>query len=230
MKSKDNIFELETRKKIHDFVLKYPGLHFRELSRKLKIPRGTLDYHLNYLQRKGYLTAKNEGKYTLYYGLNNIGHNQKKMLHIFRQENTRHIILYLFWCGCASQAELSKSLEKYPTTIAFHLKKLIENDVIEPAPVDNGKVHVNMGGFKIIERNTKSNEIIYRLKDPYFLYDSFLRYKKLSLDDKYIKCLSPDFSLYHTIFGKPTQLKNFKDYIGLIEKKVYKVFPHPYHV
>ena len=149
MIQKDQILELEIRRQIYNFILKYPGLHLRELSRKLNIPKTTLCYHIKYLEKRGLLTAKSEGKYTLYYVSNNIGNNQKKMLHLLRQETTRNIVLYFLVRSCASRIELSRSLGKHPTTLDMPLKKLLEMDIIESAPVLDGKVQVLLDHINI---------------------------------------------------------------------------------
>ena len=48
---KEEILKLESRKLIYNYILEHPGLHFRELSRELKIPKSTLEYHLSYLKK-----------------------------------------------------------------------------------------------------------------------------------------------------------------------------------
>ncbi len=86
--------ELKIRRRIYNFILKYPGLHFRELMRKLNLPNGTLGYHLKYLEKRGLITARPGEGYVRYYIINNIGTDQKKMFHILRQETPRNIILF----------------------------------------------------------------------------------------------------------------------------------------
>ena len=51
MISKKNILKLEIRRKIYDFVDKNPGLHVREISRRMDIPINTLIYHIKYLKK-----------------------------------------------------------------------------------------------------------------------------------------------------------------------------------
>ena len=58
-----NILELETRRKIYDFIQKFPGLHVREISRRLEIPFSTLQYHLRFLEKRELVKAKDDGKY-----------------------------------------------------------------------------------------------------------------------------------------------------------------------
>ena len=231
MEKRDTL-ELETRKKIHHYILKYPGLHFRELMRKLNLPNGTLGYHLQYLEKRGLITTKSEDGYVRYYIINNIGNDQKKMIHILRQEVPRNIILYLLWQSCASQIELSKSLEKHPTTIEIHLKKLLNRNIVERAPVDTEGVHVEfLGPVKIVDRAPVGKEIIYRLKNPYSTYHSVILYKKRSLNDNFCDILSVGykFSSWCLSGVRKTKIKSYKDILESFEEGIYEVFPHPYH-
>ena len=50
--------ELENRRRIHQEVTLNPGLHYRELQRRLDMVPGLLDYHLAYLQEKGLMIQK----------------------------------------------------------------------------------------------------------------------------------------------------------------------------
>lgn len=227
---KDEIFDLEIRKRIYNFILKYPGLHLRELIRKLNIPNGTLRYHLNYLKNRDLIKNISEDGYVRYYIVNKIGTYQQKILHILRQEVPRNIVLYFLLVCCASQIELSKSLEKHPTTIEFHLKKLINMGIVEQARVDDRGVIVDFGGIEIIDRNIVRNEIIYRLKDPYSAYDSIILYKKKSLNDNYCNLPTEAYKFWASVnMPKTNKGISLKKYFESYEKIFLDIFPHPYH-
>lgn len=49
---KEDSLALETRRKIYNLILNYPGLHEREIARKLNLSLSTLDYHLHYLEKR----------------------------------------------------------------------------------------------------------------------------------------------------------------------------------
>jgi len=225
---KEDISNLETRRRIYNFILEYPGLHFRNLSKKLNIPRSTLEYHLRYLKSRRLLTTEPIDNYTYYYVNNNIGTDQKKMLHFHRREVPRNIIIFLLFHFCASQIELSKCLEKHPTTIEFHLKKLLDAGIIEQAPTKNGKVYTRRKFIKIIIRASVKNEIIYRLKDPRAIFDSLVIYKKNSIGVNFIDYLIEVIKFKDSINFRPPVLSEkefYKSFIGVL----FNVFPHPYH-
>ncbi len=103
-------------------------------------------------------------------------------------------------------------------------------DIIEPAPVIDGEVHVKHGTVKIVERTPVGTEIIYRLKDVHSMEDSVILYKKRTLDDTFCDILS----VYHKHLCSSdlsgVKMRHIKDEITSIEEALYEVFPHPYHI
>jgi len=160
----------EARREIYNYILKYPGLHLSELSRKMNIPKSTINYHLNHLKKQEYIIKKPADKYTRYYIANNVGENEKQILHLLRQETPREIVIFLLLNHNSSQIRISKNLKKHPTTIAFHLNKLMNVDIVESIP--NG------------------NEINYSIKNEEYIFDLLGKYKDSFLDDTvdYILC------------------------------------------
>lgn len=223
------IMDLEKRKCIYQFILKHPGLHFRELVRKLRIPRSTLSYHIRSLEKRGLIITKHQGVYSRYYIANNLGSFEKKLLHIIRRDTPRNILLQILsYGGGASQIQLSRDLEKHPTTIEFHLKRFLDMNVIEPASIN--KEGFNIGSQSdpcFVEHPPVGKETIYRLKVPYILiYDLLLVYRKKKVieDDcfdalvTYMKFVSPG----------PTNVKRVKTEKGIMErfeKMLYDLFP-----
>jgi predicted transcriptional regulator len=64
---REEVLENENRRRIYRFVNRNPGLHLRELQRQLNIPLSSLDYHLDYLVRKGLLYREGDGFYTRFF-------------------------------------------------------------------------------------------------------------------------------------------------------------------
>lgn len=156
---KGGIFENDVRTSIYEFILKNPGLHMCAISRKMNIPKSTLNYHLKCLIHDGYVIQKQNGKYSRYYVKNMVGENEKKLINLIRQEIPYRIILLLFLDPEASQTKLGEYLNRHPTTVSYHIDKLIELDMIEESACGN---HVK-----------------YKLKNPSKISDLVLKYCKL---------------------------------------------------
>ena len=237
MPPKDQILELETRRQIYELILKNPGLHFSEISRKLNIPKTTLTFHLDNLEKHGLIASIYEDKNSRFFVKQNFGNLEKKLIPILRKETPRNIILYIGWATCASQSELSRELEKSNKTIEKHLKKLLELGVIELVPIENGVMYT-VKNISIIDRKPVGREVIYRLaltSDPNISFGDlmdnlFTLYGKGLVNDSNTRLILDGLHQLIPKKGLPKKVKSGKVIIEDLEKAAYDIFPHPYHV
>ena len=209
MIDENDVLGIEIRRRIFNIILNYPGLHIREISRKLKVPKTTLFYHLKYLERENLLIAKSKDKYARYYATKSVGTKDKTILGLMRQDTPRRILLFLFLYPEHNRFDISQDLEKTPNTISFFLKKLIDMDVIE--------------------KRRLGRSFAYRIKNQKEMYNLIIRYED-SLSDSvlgsfldYVKYVFPD--------GVPPSYRHHrKKSIDEVIDALYEIFPHPYHV
>ena len=209
---KEGLVKLKTRKLIYNYILKYPGLHLRGLSRKLKIPKTTIRYHLNFLKKRDLIREENVDNRVRYYAINSIGAKDKQLFSLIRKEIPRKIILILCVCMKQSQKDIIYFDKRFPgrmnsinfvmgkhrTTISFHLHKLEE-----------------MG---IIESWQEGNQTMYKLKDIELIIDFLIKYEGKLFDSatgQFIKWME-------LITMKDESMDGFL-------KKLFEIFPHPYH-
>jgi DNA-binding transcriptional ArsR family regulator len=136
--------ELKARQKIYDYIDKNPGLHFREIARKVNMPYSTFRYHINYMIKHGILSHEFNNGYTRYFVVKNMGRNEKRIINILREPVPRNIILLLILWPYSSATEIMRfgikwhnhqtkigfHLDKHYTTLNFHLKKLVDEDIL----------------------------------------------------------------------------------------------------
>lgn len=113
------------RRKIYNAVTKQPGLHLRELERRLNIPLSTLNYHLDYLVRFNLLERRSDGHYTRFYS-KGIDESEKDLLKVLRQKTSRKILLKLMLEGKMSYQEMHSYFKMPSSTLSFYLSKLVE--------------------------------------------------------------------------------------------------------
>jgi len=221
---------------IFNFIMVYPGLHFRELSRKSDIPMSTLKYHLRNLEKQGLIHIDAGQKYSRIYAAKDIGNMKKKLINALRQETSRNIVLYIALALNASRAELSEELDLSPTAVSKHLKKLVKLGIIEPAPVENGTICTAHENKTIIERTPNGREIIYRLTRPKsinkhmgkLLNELFTSYETGLVDDT-VKFVLEYIDLTNPTRKLPKIKKKKQDLQEYYENKLWEIFPHPYH-
>lgn len=189
MEKKKNVLDYSIRKNIYNIVLKNPGLHLREIDRKTNISFGALRYHINYLQKKGLIKKLSDEGFTRYYITNKVGNGDKKFIRIFRHKTLCKIIcIFLFYewksiiykkdllilpiAGYWSDNNKTKVyILKHRTTLDYHLKKLVENNILVTVQY-NGKT-----GYKIVNYE-EIWDFLIRFKDAMSneFIDQFLYY------------------------------------------------------
>jgi len=227
--TEDTLLKLKTRRLLYTFILENPGLHLREISRKLNIPKTTLSYHLDYLEKQALLIIKKDDNYNRYFIKKDIGGREIKILNIIRVETTRNALLYIMITGTAPQIEIAKELDKDPTTVNFHLKRLLKYDIIEQAPAENGKIYTALRNAPIIERKKSKNEIFYRIKEPEIIEKLLIIYYKKGYYDDIISEAILSYGEDVIKNNSAKRIKTSKEAVEIIEKILYDIFPHPYY-
>jgi predicted transcriptional regulator len=125
-------FELDTRRKIYEQIKKSPGIHFRELERRLQMVVGNLQYHLQYLEKKNIISTSNDGDYVRYFVKDrSLSETERKIISLLRRSGCRHILPQLLNNPDLNNKELSQAVGLSPSTISWNLNKLVEAGIIE---------------------------------------------------------------------------------------------------
>lgn len=123
--------EVESRRRIYEALQDSPGSHFSELKRTLEMATGTLQYHLRVLEERGLIDTREDGRYTRYFPTFEVDRRDKELLGLLRQETPRRIVLDLLEHDGAQLTQVSDRLDLAPSTISFHMDKLVEAEVVE---------------------------------------------------------------------------------------------------
>lgn len=133
----EKALQLEVRRKIYDVVERSPGLHFREVQRRTNLAVGSLQYHLDYLQKHHILRTQTEGKFVRYYSVRGpqVGEGPQHTtgqttMAFLRHESTRKIILFLLQQKRANNERIAEEIQLSPSTTSWHLDKLVEANVL----------------------------------------------------------------------------------------------------
>jgi DNA-binding MarR family transcriptional regulator len=226
-----SILMLEKRRKIYNFILKNPGLHLMEISRRMNIPKSTLTYHIHYLKKQGLIYEKNGPYYLRYFISNNVGNDNKTLLKLLRQKIPSQILLMIFWHAGSTLSEISREIGKHPTTIAYHLKKLKEKGVIKKAVIGDNVVYCHWRNCNgVIHRKAVCNETIYILESPQKLYDVLIMFKESLFDDMILEpvlyCLENEIPFHK----RPIHINSVNKAFDNVFKLIYDIFPPPFMI
>ena len=115
--------------KIYEEIKASPGLHFRELQRRVGLATGSLQYHLDYLGKKHLVKMVKEKKFTRFYLIREVFEQEREMS-ILRQESMRKIVLLLLQKRKANNRGISKAIGLSPSTTSWHLQKMLEHGIL----------------------------------------------------------------------------------------------------
>ena len=124
------LLEVGIRQKLFTLISESPGIHFRDAQRRTESSTGNLTYHLDCLVKAGLLTTVRDGKYLRYYAFTEKSTEEKRILEMARRKTDRNILLLLLQNETNTNEELSKILNLSPSTISWHIKKLIETNIL----------------------------------------------------------------------------------------------------
>jgi DNA-binding transcriptional ArsR family regulator len=102
----------------------------REIGRDLAMPMGTLEYHLHYLTKAGLLITRSDARYTRYFPAGELSRHEKDVLAVLRQKVPRQLAAYLLLTPGASHGKLLENFTLSPSTLSFHLKKLVTTSIV----------------------------------------------------------------------------------------------------
>ena len=131
MTVEDPELELLNRRKIYQVIDKFPGIHFRELFRKLTMSMGSLEYHLRVLEQNDLVYLEKEGGFSRYFVKGKLGSEDKEIASMMQNDKLRTILFNLVLNPGLSHKELTERLGWPKSTISFYLKKLINKGVVE---------------------------------------------------------------------------------------------------
>lgn len=115
----------DVRGEIYDFIIKNPGIRYRELIRLAGISNGVLTYHLGMLEKFGEIRVErmSNKRVTRYFTVN-IPKEDSDIISCFRSKVIRSIVFFVINNELCTFNEIVDHIGKAPSTISWHVKKL----------------------------------------------------------------------------------------------------------
>mgnify|MGYP002398971774 CR=1 FL=1 len=158
-----DIQALEVRQQIYEFIQRNPGLHFREIHRRLAVAVGTLQYHLRHLEHEKLVIGRKDGEYTRYFVVGIVTERDRQLLQFLRQRPIRHALLLLLEKKRANHKQISLKIGLSPATTSWYLSKMIEAG--------------------LAAKSKSGREVFYSLVDPREISRVMLTYRASFLDE-----------------------------------------------
>lgn len=136
---KQDLLELDARRRVFETVRDYPGLHLRALARETDLGVKHVEYHLRRLEQSGLVSARDEDRYRCFYPREEgsvgrrevVGREQKRALSMLRRPVPLHIVVLLLDRTEMTHKQLLEHVDVAHGTLSYHLKKLEKDGIIE---------------------------------------------------------------------------------------------------
>ena len=106
-----------------------PGIRYRELLRMINSSNGVLSYHINRLEKMALVNVERRSRMTRLFP-RNISNDITGLMGLLRNQTSYEIIKLLHDRGPISQQEIIKYTRKAASTISWHMKKLMQDNIV----------------------------------------------------------------------------------------------------
>jgi len=141
--------------KVLQFIQDNPGCHMRHIKREVKMSMGTIQYHLNLLEKQGKVISEKQNFHKYYFPVGLFKIEEREILKILNQETAREIIMIILEKTDPTQAEIARHVGIAATSINWHLKRIEETGLIE---------YIQEGKFKKYKLKIASKQVISIMK------------------------------------------------------------------
>jgi DNA-binding transcriptional ArsR family regulator len=106
-----------------------PGIRYRELLRLINLSNGVLSYHINKLEKIDLVIVERKARRTRFFP-RNISNEIMGVMGFLRNQTSYEIIKLLHDRGPTSQQEIINYTRKAASTISWHMKKLLDDNIV----------------------------------------------------------------------------------------------------
>lgn len=135
---REDLLELDARRRVYEQVEKYPGLHLSEIARGADMEINHAKHHLRYLEKHNLVSSQKEAGYWRFWprkegslGLQeSVGVDEKKVLTLIRKPIPLHIALLLLNHEEMNHARLREETGAAHGTLHYHLRKMEQDNIL----------------------------------------------------------------------------------------------------
>jgi predicted transcriptional regulator len=115
--------------RVLQYIQNNPGCHLRQIKRELTMSMGTIQYHLNLLEKQGKISSERKNLHKHYFPIGLFEQNEKDILKILNQETARDILLIILEKK-PTQTDIVNIMQISSASVNWHIKRLIELGLI----------------------------------------------------------------------------------------------------
>jgi predicted transcriptional regulator len=116
----------DTAERILQFIQHNPGCHLRKIKEAINISMGTVQYHLEKLEKNGKVVSTRHGLYKYYFPAGIFKENEKEILKVLGQETPRDILMFIIEEQAPTQTEIANRVGISPASVNWYIRRLID--------------------------------------------------------------------------------------------------------
>jgi predicted transcriptional regulator len=145
-----------------DQVLRYiqenPSCYIRRIKKDLDLAMGTVQYHLDKLEKGGRITSQKHGLHRCYFAIGVFEENEKQLLQILSNETAREILMFIIEQKNPSQTDISRHIGLAPASINWQIKRLEASKIVD---------ELKEGKFKRYKLHGDPKQVVALLRNYY---------------------------------------------------------------
>jgi predicted transcriptional regulator len=119
-----------TTDQILRFIQENPSCHLRKIKKDLDLAMGTVQYHLDKLEKGGRITSHRQGFHKYYFMVGAFEEHEKQLLEVLSNETAREILMFIIE-KYPSQNEISRHIGISSPSVSWQIKRLQDYKVID---------------------------------------------------------------------------------------------------
>jgi predicted transcriptional regulator len=150
--------EGNTTDRILRFIQGNPCIHLRRIKKELDLAMGTVQYHLDKLEKAGRITSQRHGLHKYYFVIGAFEEDEKQLLEVLSNETAREILMFIIEQKSPSQTEISKHIGISSASVSWQIKRLEASRIVD---------EIREGKFKRYKLHGDPGQVAALLKNYY---------------------------------------------------------------
>lgn len=139
------------------FIQENPSCHLRKIKKELGLAMGTVQYHLDRLEKAGKITSQRHSLHKYYFAAG-FQEDEKQLLEVLSNETAREILMFIVERKSPTQTEIVEHAKISPASVNWHIKRLEDSGIID---------EIREGRFKRYRLRGDSRLVAAMLKNFY---------------------------------------------------------------
>jgi predicted transcriptional regulator len=120
----------DNRRVVYQFIEDNPGVHTRKIIKSLGLAAGDTQYHLDKLQRKGWIKSLKLGAHRHYYSADVTDEKHEVILAFLMHDTARDILVHLIEYPGSTQGDVARFKQLSAPTINWYMSRLIPAGIV----------------------------------------------------------------------------------------------------